>query len=368
MDFKTNRLTSLSDILPFSSWDKRLGSNFLTIAGPCSAENEEQVLQTAKKIHDLTKVRVFRAGVWKPRTRPDSFEGVGEMAFPWLRKVKEKFDFLIACEVATPQHVEKALANGIDILWIGARTTPNPFAVSEIAEALRGVDIPIMVKNPINPDFGLWLGALERFHKIGIHKLAAIHRGFYPFEQTKLRNIPKWEMAIELKSECPKMPLIADPSHMAGHMKYVEKLAQKALDLNYNGLMIETHINPDEAKSDAKQQLMPEQLKELLAKLIFKQQEVIENNGNDLIESFREQIDSIDFQMLELLAQRMEIVRKIGDYKKEKKITIFQLRRWIEILQTRSGFAKKAKLSPDFVNQIMRLIHKESIRQQTDKD
>ncbi len=359
-------MTSLSDILPFSLWDERLDSDFLTIAGPCSAETEEQVLQTAEKIHDLTDIRVFRAGVWKPRTRPGSFEGVGEQAFPWLKKVKDKYNFLIATEVATPQHVEKALANGIDILWIGARTTPNPFAVSEIAESLKGVDIPVMVKNPINPDFGLWLGALERFHKIGIHKLAAIHRGFFPFEQTKLRNIPKWEMAIELKSECPDMPLIADPSHMAGQVKFVGGLAQKALDLNYNGLMIETHINPSVAKSDAQQQLLPEQLKELLDKLVFKQQEVIENNGNDLIESYREQIDSVDYQMLELMAQRMQIVRKIGEFKKEKKITIFQLRRWIEILQTRSDFAKKAKLSSEFVKQVMRLIHKESIRQQTD--
>lgn len=361
-------MTSLSDISSFPLWNKQLESDFLTIAGPCSAESEEQVLQTAEKIRDLTDIRVFRAGVWKPRTRPGSFEGVGEQAFPWLRKVKDKYDFLIAIEVATPQHVEKALANGIDILWIGARTTPNPFAVSEIAEALKGVDIPVMVKNPINPDFGLWLGALERFHKTGIRKLAAVHRGFFPFEQTKLRNIPKWEMAIELKSECPDIPLIADPSHMAGQAKFVGDLAQKALDLNYNGLMIETHINPRVAKSDAEQQLMPEQLKELLDKLVFKQQEVVENNGNDLIESYREQIDSIDYQMLELMAQRMQIVRKIGTFKKEKKITIFQLRRWIEILQTRSGFAKKARLSPEFVKQIMRLIHKESIRQQTDKD
>ncbi len=366
MDFKTNRLTSLSEILSFSSWNTQLNDGFLTIAGPCSAETEEQVLQTAAKIYELTDVRVFRAGVWKPRTRPGLFEGVGEQAFPWLRKIKEKYGFLIACEVATPEHVEKAIANGIDILWIGARTTPNPFTVNEIAEALRGVDIPVMVKNPVNPDLSLWLGALERFHKVGVNKLAAIHRGFFPFEQTKLRNIPKWEMAIELKSECPKMPLIADPSHMAGQTKFVGKLAQKALDLNYNGLMIETHINPKVAKSDANQQLTPEQLKDLLEKLIFKQAEFSESNGTDLIDTYREQIDSIDYQLLEMMAQRMEVVRKIGVYKKEKKITIFQLRRWIEILQTRSGYAKKTKLSPDFVKQIMRLIHKESIRQQTD--
>jgi len=361
-------LTSLSDILPFSLWDNRLNDDFLTIAGPCSAESQEQVMQTAKKIHELTDVQVFRAGIWKPRTRPGSFEGVGEQAFPWLKAVKERFNFLITCEVATPEHVEKALANGIDILWIGARTTPNPFTVNEIAEALKGVNIPVMVKNPINPDLGLWLGALERFNKVGIKKLAAIHRGFFPFEQTKLRNIPKWEMAIELKSECPDMPLIADPSHMAGQTKYVGGLAQKALDLNYNGLMIETHINPKEAKSDAKQQLTPHQLKQLLDDLVYKSQDVSKESVVNLIENYREQIDSIDFQMLELMAQRMEIVRRIGKYKKENKITIFQLRRWIDILNTRSSYAKKAKVSPDFVKQIMRLIHKESIRQQTDND
>lgn len=359
-------MTLLSDILPFPSWNNQLHSDFLTIAGPCSVESEEQVLQTARKIRELTDVQVFRAGVWKPRTRPDSFEGVGEKAFPWLKKVKQKYGFLIACEVATSQHVEKGLANGIDIFWIGARTTPNPFAVNEIAEAFRGVDVPVMVKNPVNPDFGLWLGAIERLYKLGIHKLAAVHRGFFPFEQTKLRNIPKWEMAIELKSECPDIPLIADPSHMAGNIKYVENLAQKALDLNYNGLMIETHINPLVAKSDAKQQLTPEQLHKLLTNLIFKQSKVSRDNKNSIIENYRDQIDSIDYQMLELLAQRMEVVRKIGVYKKEHKITIFQLRRWIEILQTRGDFAKKTNLSPDFVKQVMRLIHKESIRQQTD--
>ncbi len=343
-------------------------TDFLTIAGPCSAESEEQILQTASQIVDMTDVKVFRAGVWKPRTRPNSFEGVGEKAFPWLKKIKEQYGLLIACEVATPQHTKKALENGIDILWIGARTTSNPFSVSEIAQVLKGTNIPVMVKNPVNPDIGLWLGALERLHKSGLSKLAAVHRGFYPFEQTKLRNIPKWEMAIELKSECPSMPLIADPSHMAGNTEFIQSLAQKALDLNYNGLMLETHINPSMALSDAQQQLTPVQLKNLLENLVYKLPEVTDSNTSHILETFREQIDSIDYQLLELLAQRMDIVRKIGVYKKERKITIFQLRRWIEIMQTRGEFAGKANLSSNFVKQLLRLIHKESIREQTDKD
>ncbi len=360
-------MTLLSKIKTFSDWNKALNDDFLTIAGPCSAESEEQVLETAQKIAKYTDVKVFRSGVWKPRTRPESFEGVGEKAFPWLKKVKEQYGFLITTEVATPQHVEKALENKIDILWIGARTTSNPFSVTEIAEALKGVDIPVMVKNPINPDMTLWLGALERFNKVGINKLAAIHRGFYPFEQTKLRNIPKWELAIELKSLHPTLPIIGDPSHMAGYTRFIKELAQQSLDLNYNGLMFEAHYMPSEAKSDAKQQLTPLQLKNLLQSLVYKTTDAVDNHSNSTIETYRNQIDSIDYQLLELLSQRMDIVRKIGEFKRQNKITVFQLRRWIEILQSREEFSDKIDLSKPFVRQILRLIHKESIKEQTNQ-
>lgn len=355
----------LTKIKTFEDWNSALDADFLTIAGPCSAESEKQVLETADKIAKYTNVKVFRSGVWKPRTRPGSFEGVGENAFPWLKKVKEQFGFLITIEVATPQHVEKALENNIDILWIGARTTSNPFSVTEIAEALKGVNIPVMIKNPINPDMKLWLGALERFNKVGINKLAAIHRGFYPFEQTKLRNIPKWELAIELKSLYPKLPLIADPSHMSGYTRFIKELAQQSLDLNYNGLMFEVHSMPSEAKSDAKQQLTPLQFKNLLQSLVYKTPDATDNQSNFTIETYRNQIDSIDYQLLELLAQRMDIVRKIGIFKHRNKITIFQLRRWIEILKSREEFSGKINLSKLFVRQILRLIHKESIKEQS---
>ncbi len=349
-------------IIPLKKWFENF-ERPLIIAGPCSAESRNQVFKTAEEISKLEKVSVFRAGIWKPRTRPNSFEGVGEIGLKWLKEVKEKTNLLISTEVATPKHIEICLKNPriIDIFWIGARTTSSPFSVQELANSLRGVDIPVMVKNPINPDLDLWIGALERFNKVGINKLAAIHRGFYPFEKTNLRNIPKWEIMIELKRKFFNMPIINDSSHISGKRKFIFEISQKALDLNVDGLMIESHINPEKAMSDPKQQLKPFELEILLKKLkirkSFEENEIFKNE----MEKNRKKIDFVDAQLLDLLMQRMEIVKEIGFYKKKNKLTILQLKRWIKIIKTRTENAKKLGMSENFVKKILELIHKESI-------
>jgi chorismate mutase len=358
-------MTKLKNISTINNWFQNF-SEPLIIAGPCSAESEDQVMQTAKQIADLGKVSIYRAGVWKPRTRPGNFEGVGEEALQWLKQVKSETGLLTAVEVANADHLEKAIKADIDILWIGARTTSNPFSVQELADRLKGYDKPIMVKNPINPDVQLWVGALERFYKAGVTKLAAIHRGFYPFEATTLRNIPKWEIPIELKSICHDLPIICDPSHIAGNTEYIPEIAQKAMDLNMAGLMIETHYDPTVALSDMFQQLTPKMLGKLLNGIVYRRSSSNNDGFESVLETLREQIDSIDKQMLELLSQRMNVVEDIGKYKSKNEVTILQLRRWEKIISTRVKLGKKLGLTEDFVKKLLQLVHKESIQRQTE--
>ncbi|PLX19257.1 MAG: 3-deoxy-7-phosphoheptulonate synthase [Marinilabiliales bacterium] len=358
-------MAKLKSISKISSWFDGLNEP-LIIAGPCSAESESQVMQTAKEIAESGKVKIFRSGIWKPRTRPGNFEGVGEDGLKWMQQVKKEFGLYTAIEVANTEHAELAIKHDIDVLWIGARTTSNPFSIQELADFLAGYNKPVLVKNPINPDVNLWVGALERFHKAGVNKLAAVHRGFFPFEATTLRNIPKWEIAIELKSICNTLPILCDPSHIAGDTEYIPEIAQKALDLNMDGLMIETHYNPSVALSDMNQQLTPIQLEELLGRLIFRTTTVKNSDFTNVLETLRSQIDSIDQQMLELLSQRMNIVEEIGKYKSKNEVTILQLRRWEKIVSTRIKLGKKLGLTEEFVKKLLQLVHKESIQRQTE--
>ncbi len=346
----------------------RKNGDFFMIAGPCSAETENQVLETARQIAVCKKVKVFRAGIWKPRTSPGNFEGIGEPAFDWLRKVKKETGLLTTTEAATPEHVEICLKNrdALDIIWVGARTTANPFSVQALADALKGVDIPVLVKNPLNPDIKLWAGAIERFKKAGIKNIGTIHRGFYPFEKINLRNLPKWELAIEIKSMFPELPIINDPSHIAGNREYLFNIAQKALNLNFDGLMIETHINPDAALSDAKQQLTPKNLINLLKNLQFRKSSSENSDFTDSLEQYREQIDSIDYQLIELLNKRMNITEEIGKYKLQNNVSIFQLKRWLDISKTRQEFGKTLGMDNQFIKRILQLVHRESIRLQSE--
>jgi chorismate mutase len=357
-------LETLLDTLHISEWFDQTKHAPVIISGPCSAETEQQVIDTAMQLNSIERVSIFRAGLWKPRSRPDSFEGVGSIGFEWLKRVKEETKLLIAVEVATPEHVEECLKNNIDILWVGARTSSNPFSVQELANSLRGIDIPILVKNPINPDSELWIGALERFNKSGTKRIAAVHRGFYPFEKTLLRNIPKWEIPIELKTRYNNLTIICDPSHISGAKEFIFDISQKALDLNFDGLMIECHINPKRALSDSKQQITPAQLKKLLNELKFRTTSSENIEFNNLLEQLRNKIDSIDNQMLELLSQRMKIVEEIGKYKSENNVTILQLRRWSNLINDRLELCKKLNLSESFINKILTLVHEESIKKQ----
>jgi len=353
------------DILPLNQWFNGELEFPVIISGPCSAESEFQIFETARQISHLKQIKIFRAGIWKPRTRPNTFEGEGENALKWLKNVKNSFHFLTTTEVATPKHIEECLlSEAVDILWLGARTVANPFSVQEIANSLRGVNIPVLVKNPIHPDISLWQGALERLNKNGIKCLAAIHRGFSPFEKSILRNIPKWELPIELKINFPDLPIFCDPSHIAGKVSYIETISQKALNLNFDGLMIETHFDPRNALSDAEQQLLPSELENLLQKLQFRNTTSENSDFKKRLEQYREQIDSVDLQLMELLSQRMKIVENIGIYKKQNNVTILQPSRWREILQTRTEWAKKLGLSENFVMQLLQIIHKESIEKQ----
>jgi chorismate mutase len=336
----------------------------LVIAGPCSAESEEQVVETARLLHK-NGIKVFRAGIWKPRTRPNAFEGVGTRGLPWLRRVKEEFGMLTAIEVANVKHVYEALKAGIDILWIGARTTANPFSVQEIADSLKGVDIPVMVKNPVNPDTELWIGALERINNAGIKKIAAIHRGFSTYNKTEYRNSPQWEIPIELKRRIPDLPIITDPSHICGNKELLQEVSQRSIDLNFDGLMIETHINPEKALSDAAQQLTPEELKTLLNRLIIRKSNIEDALLLTTLEELRQEIDNFDDKLLEILDSRMAVSRKIGEYKKKHNITILQTSRWDELLNRRIKLAGKKGLSEEFITKVFRAIHQESINHQT---
>jgi len=355
------------DILSIQDWFPELkNKKKIIIAGPCSAETEEQVLNTAIEIAKIHEVSIFRAGIWKPRTRPGSFEGVGEIGLKWLKKVKEKTGLLICVEVATVEHVNfcKNNKDSVDILWIGARTTVNPFSVQELANALANCSKPVMIKNPVNPDLNLWIGAIERIYKVGIRKIAAIHRGFSAFEPTKFRNIPKWEIPIELKLQFPNLSIINDPSHIAGKREYIFEIAQYALDLNMGGLMIETHINPQTALSDAKQQLTPVNLAKLFNKFEYRLGENNNPNYINNLEQFRLKIDSIDHQIIEFLAYRMEIVENIAKYKANNNVSIFQIKRWREIISDRLKFAEEYNLNKNFVKKLLELVHTESIKKQ----
>jgi chorismate mutase len=334
------------------------------ISGPCGVESEEQIFAIAKELKNL-RVHLLRGGIWKPRTRPDSFQGIGSVGLTLLKNAGKTYNLPVTVEVANPKHVEEALSAGIDILWIGARTTVNPFLVQEIANALKGVDIPIMVKNPVNPELDLWIGALERLNRNGINKLIAIHRGFSISDNSRYRNSPNWQIPIELKRRFPELPLICDPSHISGTSKLVSTIAQYAMDLNYDGLMIETHTDPEHALSDREQQLTPAELKILLDNLIIRDPSVDDIFLKNLLVELRSRIDEVDERILSLMSERMAIARDIGQYKRVHNMTILQVERWNEILHTRLKSGEIKELDREFIIQLYAIIHDESIRQQT---
>ncbi|HLP53278.1 MAG TPA: chorismate mutase [Chitinophagales bacterium] len=352
------------DIAPLSQWTNTANHPFV-IAGPCSAEGEEQVMVTVQEIvkHAAGKVNMIRAGIWKPRTRPNSFEGVGEIGLPWVKNAGRAVGLPVTVEVANPEHVEAALKNDIDVLWIGARTTVSPFAIQEIADSLKGVDIPVLIKNPINPDLELWVGAVERFYQAGLTKLGVIHRGFSSYEKTVYRNPPMWEIPIELRRRYPEIPIIVDPSHMGGTRDMIYMLSQQGMDMGFDGLMIESHINPDKAWSDAKQQVTPERLGEILNALIVRQPKVNED-GLKPLHDLRARIDRIDDYIIELLAERMGISEDIGALKKENRLAIHQSERWAQIVKRALEKGKTGGLTEEFILKFFQQIHNESIRHQ----
>ena len=353
------------NIQPLNTWIN-LKNEPLLISGPCSAETEDQLLSTAHLLKATGKVSVLRAGIWKPRTRPGEFEGIGSIGLEWLKRAKAETGLPTAVEVANAKHVEEALAAGVDILWIGARSTVNPFTVQEIADALKGVDIPVLVKNPVNPDLQLWIGALERINKAGITKLGAIHRGFSSFEKSAFRNEPMWELAIQLKTLCPELPIINDPSHICGNRELLPYISQKALDLDMQGLMIESHIDPSVAWTDAKQQVTPAALEEMVSKFTLRKPESKNEEFTDKLADLRKEIDKIDDLVFQKLAERMSLTQKIGEFKRDNKVTILQVNRWDEIMQKRTSFAKALKLYLNFTEKFLELVHGESIRKQTE--
>lgn len=335
----------------------------LVIAGPCSAETEEQVIDIACQLKG-SDVSIYRAGIWKPRTRPGGFEGVGAIGLKWLQKAKAQTGLLMAVEVATAAHVRLALEHDIDVLWIGARTTVNPFAVQEIADALQNTDKIVLVKNPVNPDLALWLGGVERLHNAGIKKLGVIHRGFSTYEKTKYRNIPEWQIAIELQSRFPDLPIICDPSHITGKRAMIQEVAQQALDLNYDGLMIETHTDPDNAWSDAAQQVTPERLKQILKELRIRQLTTEADGFNAEMSKLRANIDIDDSKLLEILGHRMKIAEQIGALKKANNIAVLQNKRWNEVLEKMIVEGSQKGLTEEFILRIFKAIHEESIGHQ----
>lgn len=333
----------------------------LVIAGPCSAETEEQVMNTAAQLA-AKGIRIFRAGIWKPRTKPGGFEGVGAVGLPWLVRVKKELGMLVSTEVATPKHVEAALEAGIDILWVGARTMANPFAVQELADSLRGTDMPVLIKNPVNPDLELWIGGLERINGAGIKRLAVIHRGFSSYDKRIYRNPPMWHIPIELHRRIPELPILCDPSHIGGARELVAPLCQQAMDLGFDGLIVESHCNPDCAWSDAKQQVTPNVLDFILEKLVIRQL----SQSTESLETLRRQIDEIDNALIEMLTKRMRISREIGQYKREHDMTIVQTGRYTEILDKRGAQGVLCGMSAEFMKSIFEAIHEESVRQQID--
>lgn len=332
----------------------------LVIAGPCSAETEDQVLAIAHQLKD-SDVSFYRAGIWKPRTRPGGFEGVGAIGLKWLQKAKAETGLPMAVEVANATHVQLALEHDIDVLWIGARTTVNPFAVQEIADALRGTDKIVLVKNPVNPDLALWIGGIERLYNAGIRNLGAIHRGFSTYEKTKYRNIPEWQIAIELQSRFPNLPLICDPSHITGKRDMIQEVSQQALDLNYDGLMVETHIDPDNAWSDAAQQVTPSVLKQIFVDLKMRNESTHEEGFHKEMAKLRVKIDAADAKLLEILGGRMKVAEEIGALKKSQNVAVLQNKRWQEILEKMKTEGSQRGLSEEFIMRIFKAIHQESI-------
>lgn len=333
----------------------------LVIAGPCSAETEEQVMNTAAQLA-AKGIRIFRAGIWKPRTKPGGFEGVGVEGLPWMARVKNELGMLTATEVATPKHVEAALETGIDLLWIGARTVANPFAMQELADSLKGADVPVLVKNPVNPDLELWIGGLERINGAGITRLAVIHRGFSSYDKRIYRNPPMWHIPIELHRRIPELPILCDPSHIGGARELVAPLCQQAMDLGLDGLIVESHCTPDCAWSDAKQQVTPDVLDFILDKLVIRNL----SQGTESLDTLRRQIDEIDNALIELLTKRMRVSREIGQYKREHDMTIVQAKRYTEILDKRGAQGVLCGMSADFMKSIFESIHEESVRQQVE--
>lgn len=331
----------------------------LVIAGPCSAETEEQVLAAARALA-AQEVKIFRAGIWKPRTKPGGFEGVGVEGLRWLQRVKAETGMYVSTEVATERHVFEALKAGVDLLWIGARTSANPFAMQELAGALRGVDIPVLVKNPVNPDLELWIGAIERLYNAGLRRLGAIHRGFSSYDKKLYRNLPQWHIPIELRRRIPELPIFCDPSHIGGKRELVAPLCQQAMDLNFDGLIVESHCNPDCAWSDASQQVTPDVLDYILNLLVIRKETQTTENLNVL----RKQIDECDDNIIQELAKRMRVAREIGTYKKEHDITVLQTGRYNEILEKRGAQGEQCGMSAEFVKVIFEAIHEESVRQQ----
>ena len=331
------------------------------IAGPCSAETEEQVITTARQLAGRG-CHIFRAGVWKPRTKPGGFEGNGEAALPWLQRVKEETHMMVATEVATPEHVELALKYGVDVFWIGARTSANPFAMQAIADSLKGIDVPVLVKNPVNPDLELWIGAMERLNQAGVKRIAAIHRGFSSYDKKIYRNLPMWQIPIELRRRVPDLPLFCDPSHIGGKRELVAPLCQQAMDLGMNGLIVECHCDPDKAWSDAKQQVTPDILAYILSLLVLRDEKVTTEG----ISLMRKQIDELDNELMQLLAKRMKVCREIGEYKKEHNMTVLQTSRYNEILNKRGAQGSLWGMAPDFIKTVFEAVHEESVRQQMD--
>lgn len=341
-------------------WNKRP----LLISGPCSAETEEQLVQTAERLAALNKIDVLRAGIWKPRTKPGMFEGVGAKGLPWLQRAKKQTGLLTAVEVATGKQVQDALTFDVDILWVGARTTGNPFSVQELADALRGVDVPVLVKNPINPDLELWSGGVERIARAGVKRLGLIHRGFSSYGNTQFRNAPMWHLAVDMKLRNPELPMITDPSHICGNRESLQSVAQIAIDLDFDGLMLESHIDPDHAWSDAKQQVTPEKLNEIFESIIWRKEQKDNTEYQQGLEKLRQQINHLDDELMQVLAQRKRIADQIGEYKKMNNITILQPTRWHEIVELTVSKGEKMGLSRDFISKYLDAIHMESINHQ----
>ncbi len=358
-------MTFKIDINPIKAWLPTI-DNPLLISGPCSLESEEQTLETARLLAKDKRVFVFRGGVWKPRTRPGSFEGVGSIGLKWLQMVKEETGLPVGTEVANALHTEEALKAGLDVLWIGARSTASPFVVQEIADVLKGTDAVVMIKNPVNPDVQLWMGAVERISQAGIKNMVAIHRGFTPFRETKYRNYPNWKTVIELKRNMPNLPIICDPSHIAGSREYLFEISQKAFDMGMDGLMLESHRDPSCAMSDAAQQLTPEDLGKLLDKLVIRNENANNPDFENQLDVLRNRIDAIDSELLEMLASRVEIVKQIGQYKRENNVTALQMNRWTQLMENRVNVGKTMDLNETFVKILFQLIHEDSVRMQTE--